>query len=401
MPPEESARPDVDALVAELRTRVQERQRSGAYPPGLEEELAGHARRLVGHRVERPEVDLQDRLRAVQQALPLQSSRIPVESEVPGGQAVHRAVARLVGRQTSGVLQQVQGFALPVGEALEAIVTVLEDLAREVRVEMAQHLDAIHERQAAQERAAVQSAALDGRSRLVEAESTARRPPFQPWYSSERFEDEFRGKREEMLERYRDLAERLAEFPPVLDLGCGRGDLLELLTGMGAECWGIDLDPELVKAAADRGLPVEQGDGLRWLERQEGASLGGLVAIQVVEHLAPQEVVDLVALAADKVRPGGRVFVETVNPQSLYVFAHAFYLDPTHVRPVHPAYLAFLFREAGFAVVDIEWRSPPPPGDVLEEVRSGHTLPGAINANVKRLNELLFVPQDYVLAAVR
>jgi O-antigen chain-terminating methyltransferase len=267
---------------------------------------------------------------------------------------------------------------------------------------MAQHLDAIHERQAAQEAAAVQSAARDGRRPgLVEAESTGRRPPFQPWYSSERFEDEFRGKREEMLERYRDLAERLAEFPPVLDLGCGRGDFLELLTGMGAECWGIDLDPELVKAAADRGLPVEQGDGLRWLQRREDASLGGLAAIQVVEHLAPQEVIDLVALAADKVRPGGRVFLETVNPQSLYVFAHAFYIDPTHVRPVHPAYLAFLFREAGFAAVDIEWRSPPPPGDVLEEVRSEHTLPGAINANVKRLNQLLFAPQDYLLAAVR
>jgi O-antigen chain-terminating methyltransferase len=112
-------------------------------------------------------------------------------------------------------------------------------------------------------------------------------------------------------------------------------------------------------------------------------------------------VIDLVALAADKVRPGGRVFLETVNPQSLYVFAHAFYLDPTHVRPVHPAYLAFLFREAGFAAVDIEWRSPPPPDDVLEEVRSEHTLPGAINANVKRLNQLLFAPQDYLLAAVR
>ena len=71
--------------------------------------------------------------------------------------------------------------------------------------------------------------------------------------------------------------------------------------------------------------------------------------IQVIEHLTAQDAMDLVALAARKVRPGGKVIIETVNPQSLYVFARSFYLDPTHVRPVHPAYLEFLFREAGFA----------------------------------------------------
>jgi SAM-dependent methyltransferase len=391
-------KPDVDALVAELRARVRERQRTGAYPPGLEEELAGHARGLLRHRVERPEVDLTEHLRAVQNALPIESSRISVDSQLPGGQALHRAVARIVGRQTDGALQQVQQFAQPVREALEAIVAVLSDLDREVRVEIARHLDAIYERQAAQERAAVQAAAFESRAAT---ETAGRRSPFQPWYSSERFEEQFRGTREEMLERYRDLAERLDGCSPVVDFGCGRGDFLELLMGNRIECLGIDLDPELVKAAANRGVPVEQGDGLRWLERQEDASLGGLVGIQVVEHLAPQEVVDLVALLAGKVRAGGRVFLESVNPQSLYVFAHALYIDPTHLRPVHPAYLAFLFREAGFSAVDIEWRSPPPSDDVLEEVRSGHALPGAINANVKRLNQLLFAPQDYLLVATR
>ena len=125
-------------------------------------------------------------------------------------------------------------------------------------------------------------------------------------------------------------------------------------------------------------------------------SLGGLVLIQVVEHLTPQEVVDLVDLATAKVRPGGQVFVETVNPQSLYVFAHAFYVDPTHLRPVHPAYLMFLFKEAGFASVAIDWRSPPPADDVITEVGDP-----AAAANNRRLNELLFAPQDYLLVATR
>jgi O-antigen chain-terminating methyltransferase len=163
----------------------------------------------------------------------------------------------------------------------------------------------------------------------------------------------------------------------------------------------VDIDGEIVKAAAGRGVQVAEDDALRYLANLDNHSLGGMVLIQVIEHFSAQEIVDFVALAADKMRTGGRVFVETVNPQSLYVFAHALFLDPTHMRPVHPAYLAFLFREAGFARVDIEWRSPPPAEDVLEPAPDGTPAADLYNANVRRLNELLFAPQDYLIAAVR
>jgi SAM-dependent methyltransferase len=225
--------------------------------------------------------------------------------------------------------------------------------------------------------------------------------PFQPWYSSERFEEAFRGSREEMQKRYCDLAERLVGFDPVLDVGCGRGEFLELLVGSGVDAQGVDIDGELVKSAADRGLSVEEEDALRYLRSLDDKALGGMSLIQVIEHFSAQEVVDFVALAADKVRPGGKVFVETVNPQSLYVFAHALFLDPTHMRPVHPAYLAFLFREAGFAAVDIEWRSPPPSDDVLEQAPGEGPIATVHNENVRRLNELLFAPQDYLIVAAR
>ena len=78
--------------------------------------------------------------------------------------------------------------------------------------------------------------------------------------------------------------------------------------------------------------------------------------IQVIEHLTPQHVVDFVRIAADKVRPGGRVMVETVNPESLYIYAHALWVDPDHVRPVHPGYLEFLFGKAGFTVEEVPIR---------------------------------------------
>ncbi|MDQ3946623.1 MAG: class I SAM-dependent methyltransferase [Actinomycetota bacterium] len=398
MAPEQDGKPDVDALVAELRAKVEERRRAGEYPPGLEQDLAAHFQRLLSRRIQPPRpVDLRGPMAQVERALPLRADRIPVASQVPGGAALHKAVAKLVGRQTQGVLEQVQAFAEPVRQALDALTTAVEDLTREVREDLAAQVSAVLDRQAAQERAQALAAA----GGEVPQPPVDGRRPFRPWYSSLRFEDEFRGSREDLLERYRDVAERLTGCAPVFDVGCGRGEFLELLGGLGIEAWGVDLDAELVKAASDRGLPVEQGDGLKQLERLDEASLGGLVLIQVVEHMSSQEVVDLVYLASTKVRPGGRVLIETVNPQSLYVLAHAFYLDPTHLRPVHPAYLMFLFKEAGFASVDIEWRSPPPEGDVMEEATDATEESSILNANARRLNELLFAPQDYLLVAVR
>jgi SAM-dependent methyltransferase len=390
---DDGSTPDIDELVTRLRERIEARRRSGAYPATLEEEMTAHFRRILHQRREaRPLPDVQEAVRAAGQALPLQASRIPLTSGLPGGEMIHKTVAKVVGRQTQGIIQQVQGFAQPVQAALEALAVAVSELNRTVQADVAQSLDALYERQAVQERL------LAG---LVPPDRRLRLPDFQPWYSSERFEEAFRGSREEMLDRYRDLAERLVGQEPVLDVGCGRGEFLELLAELGVEASGVDLDGEIVKAAAGRGLQVAEVEALRHLSTIDDRSLGGMVLIQVIEHFSAQEIVDFVALAADKVRSGGQVFVETVNPQSLYVFAHALYLDPTRVRPVHPAYLAFLFREAGFGEVDIEWRSPPPAEDVLEPAPDDSPAAGLYNENVRRLNELLFAPQDYLIAAVR
>src|SRR5207245_1055321 len=141
-PDDQSARdgaapPDVDELVAKLRVRVEERRREGAYPDGLEEDLAEHFRRILRQRAEpRLPPNLRGPLRSVEQALPLEPARIPVDSSVPGGQALHRAIARVVSRQTQGTLEQVQAFAQPVYEALGAIVSALEDLSRDVHVDL-------------------------------------------------------------------------------------------------------------------------------------------------------------------------------------------------------------------------------------------------------------------------
>ena len=283
---------------------------------------------------------------------------VDYSSGVRGGETVHRSMGRIFGRQSASVLQQLQEWASVVNRLL----TVVGPLATRV--------------------AALEEAAHDH--------------AFRPWYSNDAFEAAFRGTREQLLERYADLADRFVGCGPVLDIGCGRGELLELLAARDVEAWGVDTDGALVEMAVADGLDVRHGDGLASLREAGPASLGGVALIQVIEHLTSQQSVDLVALTADRVRPGGKVLIETVNPQSLYVYAHAFYLDPTHVRPVHPAWLMFLFQEAGFTEVAVEWRTPPPATDALQPVGEA-----THDANVERLNRLLFGAQDYAVIATR
>jgi len=123
--------------------------------------------------------------------------------------------------------------------------------------------------------------------------------------------------------------------------------------------------------------------------------------IQVIEHLSPQHVIDFVELAADKLRPGGKVVLETVNPASLYTYAHAFWVDPDHVRPVHPRFLEFLFREAGFARIAIEYRSPVADIERLVALPGDDAQTALINENFERIGALLFGAQDYAVIATR
>lgn len=155
--------PDVDDLLAQLRARVEARRRAGVYPAGLEEEMSAHFHRILHQRREpRPLPDLQGPLQAAAQALPLQANRITVESGLPGGEVVHRAIARIVGRQTQGTLQQVQAFAQPAQASLEALTAAVQELHRLVQSDIAQSLDALYDRQAALERLLADRGRIEG-----------------------------------------------------------------------------------------------------------------------------------------------------------------------------------------------------------------------------------------------
>ncbi len=151
--------PDVNALVAQLQARVEERRRQGAYPPGLEHKLNEQARLLMHRRIHNPRpVDVAGPLAQLREALPLSRPHIPGGSRPSVGPPVHRLAAALTERQTHGILEQVQGFAEPVSQSLAALAAAVEDLAADVRTLRAP-LHAVLERQAVEEYLNTQAAA--------------------------------------------------------------------------------------------------------------------------------------------------------------------------------------------------------------------------------------------------
>lgn len=384
--------PDVDELVARLRTRVEERRQAGLYPAELEEQMSSHFRRINSHRIVPNLDDLETALDDLKRRLDFRMERTPIESSLPAGTALHKTMAKLQARQIVGALEQVRDFGEGVLQILTLVTAALENPNSHVHTDLVGQIDATVERVSGYERAPASSAeaVADLRRRVEELETAERARQFEPWFANADFADHFRGSREEIVERYRDLVPHFADKAPVLDIGCGRGEFLELLREAGIEARGVELDPELVDDCARRGFDVSAGDGIEVLKSVPDGSLGGIVLSQVIEHLTKQQVADLAVIARDKLRPGGVLMADTPNPQSLYIYARSFFLDPTHTQPIHPAYLTFLFQQAGFQV-QIFWRSEPPKDEVLKDN----------SQNATRLNQLLFAPQEYALLAYR
>lgn len=189
-----------------------------------------------------------------------------------------------------------------------------------------------------------------------------------------KFAEKFRGSEEYVKRGQQFYVERFRGRANVLDLGCGRGEFLELMRDAGVGARGIDQSEELVALCRRKGLDAEAADLFGYLNAVAEQSLDGIFCAQVVEHLAPAAVPELVRLAHAKLAPGGILAVETPNPECLAIFATHFYLDPTHTRPVPPALLAFYFEESGFGRLETHRFAPalesmPELGDLPESVR--------------------------------
>lgn len=193
---------------------------------------------------------------------------------------------------------------------------------------------------------------------------------------------------------------------PVLDVGCGRGEFLELLRDHGVDARGIDRDADMVAHCRSKGLQVEQADLFEYLRALPDESLGGIFLGHVIEHLEQPLVLALPQLIWSKLVPGGALVIETPNPMCLSTFSGAFYADPTHVRPIHPKGLEFLLTAAGFHDLTLMLSAPVPESAKLQPLQEKGPLdPVAkdlvlqMNENLDRLNQLLYSYANYAMAA--
>jgi SAM-dependent methyltransferase len=218
------------------------------------------------------------------------------------------------------------------------------------------------------------------------------------------FENLYRGARRIIREHLADYLTLVRDAAPVVDLGCGRGEFLELLKDNGIAATGVDSNASCVHECRARGLDVVQADLLTHLRGLADKSLGTVFAAQVAEHLPPPLLTELLSQAFRLLRPGGLLLLETVNPRSVVGFLEVYTRDLTHERPLHPDTLRFLASAVGFTDVRVEFRAPVDPSAKLRSVPP-EELPErtaqVLNENVARLNELIYGPQEYVLVAVR
>ena len=223
------------------------------------------------------------------------------------------------------------------------------------------------------------------------------------------FENEFRGPQSLVRERQESYLPYFeAVQGDVLDVGCGRGEFIDLLKARGISARGIDLNSEMVEVCRARGLNVEQADAVGHLNTLPDESLGGLFAAQVVEHLEPAYLLRFLELAAQKVRPGGPVVLETLNPACWTAFFESYIRDITHRWPLHPDTLRYFVLASGFATATVEWRSPVPLQDRLQAVAVPVTAEPALrdlaevfNGNVEKVNARMFTHMDYAVVARR
>lgn len=173
------------------------------------------------------------------------------------------------------------------------------------------------------------------------------------------FEERFRGSRDLIKERLKVYLPYIAKSivgtteTPVLDIGCGRGEWLELLRENGYAGLGIDRNRIMIHQCLELGLDAAESDAIEYLRNREKDSLGAVTGFHIVEHLPLNVLLSLLDECLNALKPGGMIIFETPNPENLIVGACNFYTDPTHLRPIPPATLKFLAEARGFRDVEI------------------------------------------------
>lgn len=247
---------------------------------------------------------------------------------------------------------------------------------------------------------------------IARASTLAGDQPLESWkYPG--FEAAFRGSEREISQRLQDYLPVFAGTADVLDIGCGRGEFLDLLKAKGISARGLDLNFEMVELCRARGLDVSHGDVLSHLRQTGDGSIGGLFAAQVVEHLTPDYLLAFLNEAQRTLRPGAPLVLETINVGCWSAYFQSYIRDITHATPLHPDTLRYLVTASGFASAEVQFRVPVAEAERLQRApalvwsadgddrEALIALAETMNNNAERLNALLFTHLDYAVIARR
>jgi O-antigen chain-terminating methyltransferase len=211
-----------------------------------------------------------------------------------------------------------------------------------------------------------------------------------------RFEELYRGDEALIAHRQKEYLEFFRGRENVVDIGCGRGEFLELLRENGISAKGVELGTDQYLLCREKALEVAQQDLFSYLESLPDESLGGLFSAQVIEHLTASDQLRLVSLAYRKTRPGSPVVFETINAQCVFAVMRNFFIDPTHIRPVHPETLKFAMESANFHDVELRFSSAMTERQIPSLKLNGDTPQLAeFNRAMEGLNELIYGFMDY------
>jgi GT2 family glycosyltransferase/glycosyltransferase involved in cell wall biosynthesis/SAM-dependent methyltransferase len=307
--------------VSDLAPRVASSQQQLTSLPGVLEEAFASVSGTIGAL----ESDVSARLESIEEA------QRHLTEGTPGQQrTIVSGEARLIGDGPAGVSLELAGVASPAGEVVRRVVDRIADIERRMSIRPYMSSDRFYTED------------LDtpmGFSRADDRENGRRASPT--------FADVFRGEREFITDRQRAYLPLIRDSERVIDLGCGRGEFLELLDAEGIAGEGVEQDELLVRQCQARGLRVRRGDALSYLDAADSSSVGTIFCAQFIEHIPSDQLAHLVAQARRVLRPGGLLIAETVNPECPEALK-TFHVDLTHQRPIFPQVLLQLCWEAGF-----------------------------------------------------
>jgi 2-polyprenyl-3-methyl-5-hydroxy-6-metoxy-1,4-benzoquinol methylase len=219
-------------------------------------------------------------------------------------------------------------------------------------------------------------------------------------YQYSDFEQRFRGEETSVKEKLKKYLPHFAESDNILDIGCGRGEFIQLLHEEGKQAEGIDLSESMLNVARERGLTCTNSDALGFLKQKPNDSLGGIFSAQVIEHLEPEYLRELVIESLRVLRKDAPILLETVNPLSVFALSNIYFLDVTHQKPLHPEFMRYLLESSGFSDVNIIYPEELT-GQLLEGISPENNIAREFNTNVDKLNKLLYASPVYAVTGVK